>query len=97
MMEAFDDGKKAPKKMFCISEYKILEFLKTIIIGKNILGKLLFETCCIQTEQKNTKKNKESFKELIKNHGTDCTRLYAVDSSKNIEEYEQFINKLRNA
>jgi len=97
MMEAFDDSKKWPEKIFCIHENKILEFLKTIIIGKSIIGKLLFDTCYIQTEKKNTKRNKESFKELIKHHGTDCTRLYAINPEQTMEEYEQFINKLWNA
>ena len=34
---------------------------------------------------------------MIKNHGTDCTRLYAINPEQTIEEYEQFINKLWNA
>jgi len=97
MMEAFNDSKKQPEKIFCINENKIFEFLKTIIIGYNIQKKTLFDTCYIQKEQKTNKGNKEAFKELIKNFGTDCTRLYAVDPSHNIEEYEQFISKLWNA
>lgn len=97
MMEAFSDGKKEPEKIFFISENKILEFLKTIIIGYNVQKKILFDACHIQKEQKNIKRNKEQIKELIKNFGTDCTRLYAVDSSQEITEYENFISKLRNA
>ncbi len=66
-MEAFTDSKKEPEKIFCISENKLFEFLKTIIIGYNIQKKPLFDTCHIQQDQKTDKKNKESFKELIKN------------------------------
>ena len=66
-MEAFSDDKKQPQKIFCIDEPKIFEFLKTIIIGYNVQDKILFDTCYIQQEQKTTKRNKESFKELIKN------------------------------
>jgi len=65
-MEAFSESKKGPEKIFCISEHKIFEFLKTIIIGENIQGKLLFDTCYIQQEKKMDKKGKEPFKELIK-------------------------------
>jgi len=97
MMEAFSESKKEPQKIFCISEQKIFEFLKTIIIGYNVQDKILFDMCYIQKEQKIDKKNKEPFKELIKNFGTDCTRLYAVDPSKEITEYDQFISKLWNA
>jgi len=97
MMEAFDDSKKQPKKILCISENKILEFLKTIIIGYNVQDKVLFDTCHIQQEQKTNKKNKETFKELVKKFWTDCIRLYAVDPSQEASEYEQFIAKLRNA
>lgn len=96
MMESFDE-KKEPKKILCIDENKILEFIKTIIIGYNVQNKLLFDSCNIQQEQKINKKNKDTFKELIKNFGTDCTRLYAVDSDYDIVEYEKFISKLRNA
>ena len=53
-MEAFSESKKEPKKIFCISEHNIFEFLKTIIIGYNIQDKILFDTCYIQKEQKNT-------------------------------------------
>ena len=67
MMEAFNDSKKEPQKIFCISENKIFEFLKTIIIGYNVQDKILFDTCYIQEEQKAEKRNKETFKELIKN------------------------------
>jgi len=67
MMEAFDDKKKQPQKIVCIEEHKIAEFIKTIIIGYNIQDKILFDTCYIQPEEKTKKKNKESFKELIKN------------------------------
>lgn len=95
IMKSFDESKKQPKKIFCIEENKILEFLKTTIIGYNIQEKILFDTCYIQQEQKIW--NKESFKELIKKFWTDCTRLYTVDPSKDIIEYEQFISKLRNA
>ena len=66
MMEAFDDGKKSPEKMFCIDESKIFEFLKTVIIGYNIQGKMLFDACYIQEEQKQAKKRKEFIKESIK-------------------------------
>jgi hypothetical protein len=66
-MEAFDESKKEPKKIFCINEHRILEFLKTIILGYNVQKKILFDTCHIQQEQKTNKKNKETFKELIKN------------------------------
>lgn len=97
MMEAFDEGKKQPEKILCIGENKIFDFLKTITIGHNVQKKLLFDTCYIQPEEKINKKNKESFKELVKNYGTDCTRLFAIDSSHEIKEYENFISKLRNA
>lgn len=97
MMEAFNQEKKNPKKIFCVSEQKIFEFLKTIIIGQNIQEKILFDTCYIQEEKKSTKRNKESFKELIKTYWTDCTRLYAINPSKDMTEYTQFINKFRNA
>lgn len=66
MMEAFDGGKKSPEKIFCIDEKKIFEFIKTIIIGYNIQEKILFDACYIQEEKKQTKKRKETFKELIK-------------------------------
>lgn len=97
MMEAFEEGKKAPQKIFCIDESKIFEFIKTIIIGENVQGKMLFDTCYIQEKKKPATKGKDSFKELIKEFGTDCTRLYAIDPTKDISEYEQFINKIRNA
>jgi len=97
MMEAFDDKKKQPQKIIYIEEHKIAEFIKTIIIGYNIQDKILFDTCFIQPEEKTNKKNKESFKELIKNFWTDCTRLYAIDNEKDITEHEHFISKLRNA
>lgn len=97
MMEAFNEEKKPPKKIFCIHEQKIFEFLKTIIIGQNIQGKILFDTCYIQEENKNIQKNKEAFKEVIKTFGTDCTRLYAIHPNQDITEYAQFINKFRNA
>lgn len=67
MMKAFDDNKKQPQKIICIEENKMLEFLKTILIGYNVQEKILFDTCYIQEGQKNIKKNKEPFKELIKN------------------------------
>ncbi|HBB04102.1 TPA: hypothetical protein DCZ39_04370 [Patescibacteria group bacterium] len=67
MMNAFNESKKEPKKIFYINENKISEFLKTIIIGYNVQDKILFDTCYIQQEQKINKKNKETFKELIKN------------------------------
>lgn len=66
MMEAFNDKKKQPQKICCTSESKIFEFIKTIIIGYNIQNKPLFDTCYIQKEEKNSKKIKEPFKELIK-------------------------------
>jgi valyl-tRNA synthetase len=97
MMEAFNDTKKEAQKVFYIQEQKILEFLKTIIIGENVQGKILFDTCYIQGQQKQAKKNKEPFKEMIKIFGTDCTRMYAIDPSQEISEYEHFITKLRNA
>jgi len=96
-MEAFNEGKKWPKKMCYIQENKIFEFLKTIIIAHNIQDTLLFDTCYIQPEEKTSKKKKEWFKEMVKEFWTDCTRLYAVNPKKEITEYEQFINKLRNA
>jgi len=67
MMEAFNDTKKEVKKILCINENKIFEFLKTIIIGYNIQDKILFDTCYIQKEQNINKKNKATFKELIEN------------------------------
>lgn len=67
MMKAFDEGKKQPQKTICIQEHKMLELIKTIIIGYNVQEEILFDTCCIQEEQKDRKKNKEPFKELIKN------------------------------
>lgn len=97
MMNAFNESKKEPKKIFCINENRISEFLKTIIIGYNVQDKILFDRCYIQQEQKISKKNKEAFKELIKNFWTDCTRLYAIDPNQEITEYEHFISKLRNA
>lgn len=97
MMEAFNDSKKQPQKILCISEYKMLEFLKTIIIGYTIQKKPLFDTCYIQKEETIKKKSKESYKESIKNFWTDCTRLYAIDPSQVISEYEYFIGKIRNA
>lgn len=97
IMEAFNESKKEPEKIFCVDEQKILELLKTVIIGENVQGKTLFSTCYIQQQSKQTKKNKETFKELIKNFGTDCTRMYAIHSDQEITEHEQFINKLRNA
>ncbi len=97
MMEAFNQEKKSPKKIFCINEQKVFEFLKTIIIGQNIQGKILFDTCYIQEDIKSGKRNKESFKEMIKTFWTDCTRLYAINPSKEITEYTQFINKFWNA
>lgn len=97
MMELFDDNKKQPQKIFCVHEYEILEFIKMIIIGYNVQGKSPFDTCYIQQEQKNNKKNKETFKELVKNFWTDCTRLHAVNPNKEIKEYDLFISKLRNA
>ncbi len=96
-MEAFNESKKSPKKMCYIQDNKIFEFLKTIIIAHNIQDTLLFDTCYIQPEEKNTKKKKEWFKDMIKEFWTDCTRLYAVNPKQEITEYEQFINKLRNA
>lgn len=96
-MEAFNDTKNEPKKVFCINEQKILEFLKTIVIGDNVQDKILFDECHIHEDKKSTKRNRETFKELIKTYGTDCTRMYAVDSDQEIVEYEQFINKLWNA
>ena len=88
--------KKQPEKIFCINENRLFEFLKTIIIGYNVQKKQLFTTCYIQPEQKANKKNKELFKELIKNFGTDCTRLFAIDSNQEITDHEQFVSKLRN-
>ena len=67
MMEAFSDSKKEPQKICCISEHKISEFLKTMIIGYNIQEKALFDACYIQQEQKTNKKNKEPIKEVIRN------------------------------
>lgn len=67
IMKTFDEAKKQPKKIICIQEDKMLEFIKMIIIGHNVQEQIVFDTCYIQEEQKNKKKNKESFKELIKN------------------------------
>ena len=97
MMKAFDDNKKQTQKIMCVEEHKLLEFIKTIIIGYNVQEKMLFDTCCIQKGEKSIRKNKEPFKELIKNFWTDCTRLYATNSDKEIIEYDHFISKLRNA
>lgn len=66
MMEAFNDKKREPQKIFCIPEQKIMELLKTIIIGENIQGKILFDACYVQEHHTSTKKNKETFKEMIK-------------------------------
>ncbi len=96
-LEWFQEGKKETEIAISVSEHKIFELLKAIIIGYNVNKKPLCTTCYIQEEQKTTKKNTESFKEQIKNMGTDCTRLYMIDPSQEIGEYEQFINKLRNA
>jgi valyl-tRNA synthetase len=97
MMEAFGNDRQQVKKILYIKENKIFEFLKTIIIGYNVQDTILFDTCYIQEEKETIKKNKESFKELIKKFWTDCTRLYAVNPKKEITEYEHFISKLRNA
>lgn len=97
MMDAFDDTKKSPEKILCIEEHNIFEFLKTVIIWYNVQNKMLFDTCHIREEENIQKHKRISFKELIKNHWTDCTRLYAIDPSKDISLYEQFIGKLRNA
>lgn len=97
MMEAFNDTKKEPKKIFSINEQKLFEFLKILVIGENIQGKILFDECMIQKNTPLTKTDKESFKDLIKNYGTDCTRMYAINPTKNITDYEQFMTKLRNA
>lgn len=97
MMEAFSNDRQQAKKILYIKENKIFEFLKTIIIGYNVQDTILFDTCYIQEEKETIKKNKESFKELIKKFWTDCTRLYAVNPKKEITEYEHFISKLRNA
>jgi hypothetical protein len=80
-----------------INEQKIVECIKTLIIGYKIQGKLLFDSCYIQQKQNINKRNIQTFKELIKNFGTDCTRLYAVNPNIDIIQHEQFINKLRNA
>ncbi len=97
MMEAFNDKKREPQKIFCIQEQKIMELLKTIIIGENIQGKMLFDACYVQEHHASTKKSKETFKEMIKAFWTDCTRMYAINPDQEISDYEQFINKLRNA
>ena len=97
MMEAFNDGKKEPKKILHINENKIFEFLKTIIIGYNVQEKILFNECNIQEGKEISKKQNNNFKELTKIYGIDCTRLYAIDPNYEIEEYEQFITKLWNA
>ena len=97
MMDAFNDTKQNPHKIIYIEKNKILELLKTVIIGYNVQNSILFDTCYIQQKEETSKKNKESFKELIKNFWTDCTRLYAVNSNQEITEYEHFISKLRNA
>jgi hypothetical protein len=36
MMEAFNESKKEPEKIFYIDEQKILELLKTVIVGEDI-------------------------------------------------------------
>ena len=64
---------------------------------ENVQEKMLFDVCHVQENTSSRKKDKELFKEMIKNFWTDCTRMYAIDTTQNIEEYEQFINKLRNA
>lgn len=97
MMEAFDESKKWPEKIFCINEQKILDFIKTMVIGYDIQKKIIFDTCHIEKSQKTSKKSKVAFKELIKNYGTDETRLYAIDMDQDITEYDHFISKLRNA
>ena len=97
MMEAFSNDRQQAKKILYIKENKIFEIIKTIIIGYNVQDTILFDTCYIQEEKETIKKNKESFKELIKKFWTDCTRLYAVNPKKEITEYEHFISKLRNA
>jgi acid phosphatase class B len=65
-MEAFGNDRQQVKKILYIKENKIFEFLKTIIIGYNVQDTILFDTCYIQEEKETIKKNKESFKELIK-------------------------------
>lgn len=95
-IEALAEQKKQPKKMIYIKESKIFELFKTIVIGYNIQKKPLFDVCYIQ-EDEPKKKSKDQFKQLIKDFWTDCTRLYAIDTNKKISDYDQFINKLRNA
>lgn len=66
-MDAFNDTKQNPHKIIYIEKNKILELLKTVIIGYNVQNTILFDTCYIQQEEETNKKKKESFKELIKN------------------------------
>lgn len=96
-MESVTEQKKQAKKRFYIKESKIFELFKTLIIGYNVQKKPLFDICYIQEDEQPKKKNKDHFKQLIKDFWTDCTRLYAIDTNKKISDYDQFINKLRNA
>ena len=96
IMEAFDTNKKQLNKKIYIQDNKIFERTKTMSIWESINNKVLFDTCCIQTHQ-DKKNNNESLNKLTQEFGIDTTRLYAIDTTHTIGEYEQFINKLRNA
>ena len=95
MMEAFNEKKDKTKKIFCIKEHKTLEFLKTVMTWYNVQEKILFDEAYIQKEKE--KETKGTLKELTKKRGSDCTRLYAINPSINIKEYERFITKFWNA
>ena len=89
-------NKQKPIKIYCSKTNKLFEFLKIIMIGYDIEHTALFDKCYLQ-EESTSKKNKTFFKDTITDFWTDCTRLYANNNTKNITEYQQFLNKLRNA
>ncbi len=96
MMEAFNEKKHEPKKICTITNTNMLEFLKTIITGESIQKKLLFNECHIYKGTKFTTRKTHELTQTIREYGSDCTRLYAIDTTTDIEEYTQFMNKIRN-
>lgn len=96
-LQIYNKKKKETNNSIYIHEQNIFELCKTIMIGHNIQRKNILNTCHINKDQKIHKKEYHSFKEMTKIFGIDCTRLYAIQPEQTIEEYEHFINKLRNA
>ncbi len=97
MMEAFNEGKQQPDKAIYIAENKKIDIFKTIITGNNVQGNILFNEIYTQKNYEPSKRNSQNFKELTKKRWIDCSRLYAIDPSNDISEYEIFINKFWNA